>query len=101
MPIIQSSHGHIIANELGRVVSRHSHNPSDPDNCLEQIDRFNVAEWEHHYNKPFATMDEIDILDLGYWMMHSGIYEEPDHDWRAEFAQWYHKQHSKSPIEKG
>lgn len=82
---VMSSHGEITINgETGEIIKKVLYNKNQPD--LKDISRFDVAEYRQKYGKSSAAEmpNQIDILDLGYWVS-SGTYVEPEHEWREEF----------------
>jgi len=48
---------------------------------LSNIAKFDVAEWRQAY--PGQVLENVDILDLGYWTT-AGDYEGPELEWRGE-----------------
>jgi hypothetical protein len=64
--------------ENGLVVECTTHR--NEDNELKQIVRFDIEEYNAHYNV-HEIPGALDILDLGYWNQDGG-YEKPVQDWR-------------------
>ena len=50
----------------------------------DDIDRFNIEEWEKEYPGELLKDQEIDILDFGYWLK-DGTYYEPTESFREEY----------------
>lgn len=50
------------------------------------IMRFDVFEYFRYWHEDPGCVEQFDILDLGYWM-ETGDYEEPCHDWRADYKE--------------
>ena len=78
-----SSWGSIYADRItGKVIDR-SLDDFDENgrNYLADIDRIDISEHEHFWDKKIS--DTVDILDLGYWNM-DGSYDGPETSWRNE-----------------
>lgn len=94
--MVASSHGEIlIETENGDVIgfSQIDREPEDFD--FGRITRFDVREWEEHYQKRLSDFASVDILDIGYWYMTGdpdttrpiGVdYEPPVETVRAQIA---------------
>ena len=87
---VRSSHGELTIDKDGYVIKRQIDNPdSDGGSHLALITRFDLVEWQHHWNNPEGN--SIDILDLGYWYddpnAEAITYVEPDAKWRKEIAE--------------
>jgi len=82
---ITSSHGEFkVDSRTGRVLERERYDLQDQDGeFIDNLDRFDLREWVEHYKVHGDAKQDMDILDVGYWMK-DGYYEEPAHDWREE-----------------
>lgn len=87
---VASSHGELTIDAAGNVVNRGLDNfDSDGGAHLATIVRFDIGEWQRHWNEPLPAT--FDILDLGYWYADPATgmtaYEPPDAKWRADIAE--------------
>lgn len=86
---VRSSHGVLTIDTAGHVAARELDN-DDPDGGghLATICRFDLGEWQRHWNAPLPA--SFDILCLGYWYVHPESrkteYEPPDPGWRKIVA---------------
>lgn len=73
---IESSHGTIITDEKGNIIEKQIH-CKNCDDCIDNIVRFDLKEFEDHYGELFESMN---ILDLGGWT--DNEYFPPDEEFR-------------------
>ena len=86
----RSSHGVLTIDKDGYVIECQADNTKpDGGGHLSLITRFDLVEWQRHWNELKAK--HIDILDLGYWYndpkTNISTYVLPDADWRKEIAE--------------
>lgn len=98
---VRSSHGELTIDKDGYVLERQiDYTDSDAGTHLVLIARFDLVEWQHHWNNPEGN--SIDILDLGYWYndpkTNTSTYEPPDADWRKEIAEILFQRQSAAHI---
>lgn len=91
---VESSWGLVTANaETGDVLpeeSRYDRHDADEDYPIQNIFRFDVAEWRRTYPGEELAGTSQDILDFGYWFNRKEgpgyQYTQPAYEWREEFV---------------
>lgn len=77
---VSGDHGILTVDaETGTLVD------NDVEGEYGNIDYFDVEEWKVTYPDETLINETIDILDIGYWTLREGYYEEPDYKWRNEY----------------
>lgn len=93
--VIHSSSGQLIADlYTGEVTGSYIENQEDEN--FKKIISIDLKEFRKHYGITAScnTPTDIDILDIGYWLI-NGDYIKPADDWRRDFRGYnYYKKNS-------
>lgn len=82
--IVSSSNGELVANAGTGEVIECTVCRGGEGQYIENIAKFDVAEWCRTYPGEYLEGNTIDILDLGDWDK-DGKYTPPEEDWREEY----------------
>lgn len=81
---VYSSHGEITVElNTGKVLKVEVYTGCENES-INDIEKFNVEEFQQHYNRQIEPDEDIDVLSIGYWSSNHGQYTPPEQDWRNE-----------------